>query len=69
MIAIEGQKAHAVTLLRLAMYAETETRGNAVDNESFASALKSFSAEVSDSAVLPLIGEYKEKEEIDIIIS
>ena len=45
-IAVENIKAHCVTLLRLAMHAESEHPGNALEDESFASALKEFSENV-----------------------
>jgi hypothetical protein len=39
-------RAHCVTLLRLAMHAEKEHPGNALEDESFAFALKEFSDHV-----------------------
>ena len=50
-IAIEHQNAHSVTLLRLASYAEQEHPGNAIEDESFAAALKAFTEEVSETSV------------------
>merc|ERR1712130_450830 len=45
-VAIENLRAHCVTLLRLAMHAESEHPGNALEDESFACALKEFSDQV-----------------------
>ena len=45
-IAVANVRAHCVTLLRLAMHAETEHPGNALEDESFAFALKEFSDDV-----------------------
>jgi hypothetical protein len=45
-LAITNVRAHCVTLLRLAMQAELEHPGNAMQDESFGQALKLFSEEV-----------------------
>lgn len=51
-IAVTNIQAHCVTLLRLALHAETEA-GNALEDEAFAIALHEFSQEVQEMMQTP----------------
>ena len=62
-IAIKHLRAHCVTLLRLAMHAEMENPGNALEDESFAMALRGFSEEV-ELMMLPQQPEMKKEMEL-----
>ena len=47
-----NEQAHCVTLLRLALHAETQS-GNALEDEAFAIALHEFSEEVEEMMQVP----------------